>query len=83
MHAVRVLVRSGGRVPVHVVGICIVEYGVLEALDLSLDFVLSKRGLELREVVDGALAVSRCNNVLWVLPNVFSDFAPGSFDCCD
>ena len=61
----------------------VVKDGVFELLDLCFDLVVLKMRLELEEIVDGALAVGRGDNVLGILPDVFGDFSPGSFDCRD
>jgi hypothetical protein len=59
----------------------VVEDGVFEFLDLCFNFVVLEIRLELGEVVDGALAVGSGDNILGILPDVFGDFSPGSFDC--
>ena len=59
----------------------VVKDGVFELLDLCLNLVDSKMRLKLGEIVDGALAVGRGDNILGILPDVFGDFSPGSFDC--
>ena len=38
---------------------------------------------EMRKVIDGALSMCRCNNMLWVLPDFTGDLIPSSFDGCD
>jgi hypothetical protein len=66
---------------VNPVGIGVVKDGVFELLDLRFDLVVLKMRLKLGEIVDGALAVGRCDNVLGILPDVLRDFSPRSFDC--
>jgi len=66
---------------VNPVRVRVVKDGVFELLDLCLNLVDSKMRLKLGEIVDGALAVGRGDNILGILPDVFGDFSPGSFDC--
>ena len=66
-----------------VVGVGEVEDGLLERGDLVLHLVRLDVRLELRQVVDGALAVGRSDHVGRVLPNVLGDVAPGSLDSRD
>ena len=60
-----------------------VENGLLECLHLVVHLVLLDVGLELCQVVDGALAVGSSDNVGGVLANVLCDLAPCSLDRCD
>ena len=63
-----------------VVGVGEVEDALLECGDLVVHLVRLDMGLELGEVVDGALAVSGSNHVCRVLPDIRGDFAPSSLD---
>jgi len=65
---------------VNPVRVRVVKNGVFELLDLCFNLVVSEVGLELGEIVDGALAVGRGDNVFGILPDVFGDLSPGSFD---
>lgn len=56
------------------------EDGVLKVHDGVVHLVRLDLRLEHGEVVDGALAVGGGDDVLGILPDVFCDFAPGSFD---
>ena len=63
-----------------VVGVGIIEDGLLEVLDGIVHLVRLDVGLELREVVNGALAVGGGDHVGRVLPDVLCDLAPCRFD---
>jgi len=65
---------------VNLVRVRVVKNGVFELLDLCFNLVVFQVRLELGEIVDGALAVGRGNKVLGILPDVFGDLSPGSFD---
>lgn len=60
-----------------------VEDALLESLYLVVHLVRLNVRLEHSEVVDGSLAVSGGNNILGILPDIFGDFTPGSFDSSD
>ena len=60
-----------------------VENGLLECLHLTVHLVLLDVGLELCQVVNGALAVGGSDNVGGVLANVLCDLAPCCLDGCD
>ena len=60
-----------------------VEDGLLECLHFAVHLVLLDVGLELGEVVDGALAVGGSDHVRRVLPNVRRDLAPCGFNSSD
>lgn len=51
-----------------------------ETLDLRLHLVRQDARLELREVVDGSLAMGGSDHVCRVLPDVPRDFPPGGLD---
>ena len=57
-----------------------VENGLLECLDLVVHLVRLDMRLELRKVVDSALAVGGSDHVGRVLPDVLCDLAPGGLD---
>lgn len=57
-----------------------VEDGTLKGRDLGVDVLGLDMRLELAQVVDGALAVGGGDHVLGILPDFFSDLAPGLLD---
>ena len=57
------------------------EDALLERLHLGVHLVRPDVRLELREVVDGALAVRRGDHDGGVEPEVLRDLAPRSLDC--
>ena len=59
------------------------EDGLFERLNLRVHLVRRDVGLEVGEVVDGALAVRCGDDVRWVLADVEGDFGPCCFDGCD
>lgn len=67
----------------HVVGIGEVENALFEILYLVVHLVRLDMRLKLREIVDGALAVSCSNHIRGVLANVFGDFPPGCLNGCN
>lgn len=62
-----------------VVSVGVVEDGLLEGLNLAVHLVGLDIRLELGEVVDSALAVGSCDDIVRVLPNILGNFAPGCF----
>ena len=66
-----------------VVSVGEVKNGFLECLNFTLHLVGLDVRLELRKVIDCALAVGGGNNICGILANVFGNFAPGSFDGSD
>jgi hypothetical protein len=60
-----------------------VEDALLESLYLVVHLVRLDVRLKHSEVVDGPLAVSGGNNIVGVLPDIFGDLTPGSFDSSD
>lgn len=62
------------------VRVCVVEDGLLERLHFAVHLVRRDVWLELREVVDGALAVRRGDDVGGVLADILGDLAPCSLD---
>lgn len=72
----RVGLRAGA---VLVVSVGVVEDSLLEGLDLVVHLVGLDIRLELGEVVDSALAVGSCDDIVRVLPNILRNFTPGSF----
>ena len=62
------------------VGVGEEEDGLLERLDRGVHLVRGDVRLELREVVDRALAVRRGDDVRGVLADVERDFAPRGLD---
>ena len=60
-----------------------VENGLLKCFDLVIHLVSFDMRLELREVVDGALAVGGSDHVGGVLPDVGGNFAPSGLDSGD
>ena len=63
-----------------VVGVGVVEDGLLKVLDGIIHLVRLDMGFELREVVNGALAVGGGDHVGRILPDIFCDLAPSRFD---
>ena len=66
-----------------VVGVGVVEDGLLKVLDGIIHLVRLDMGFELREVVNGALAVGGSDEVRGILPNVQRDLAPRGLDGSD
>lgn len=62
------------------VRICKEEDGFLKLLDFGVHLVGLDMGFELREVVDGALAVGGCDHVGRVLPDILGNLAPSGLD---
>ena len=57
-----------------------VENSLFECSDLSFYLMSLNVRFELSQVVDGALAMSRCDDICWVQPKVSGDFTPCCFD---